>query len=169
MIRRCRIALITVMLAALVPSAALADESDCTVFGTEGDDVWTVVEYLGRVLIDYDAVVCGGDGDDAIWGGAFQGTFYGGKGDDYLQYSKGATFYGGDGFDSVSENMGRGTFYGGDGRDYVYRNYGVFYGGDDDDVVYQNCKFLTHYGEFHGGDGADVVLSDQGGIFVQGD
>jgi hypothetical protein len=68
------------------------------------------------------------------------------------------------------ERTGTRTFYGRDGGDHVtFRNYGVFYGGDGDDSVYQNCKFSTNYGEFYGGDGEDVVLSDQGGIFVQGD
>jgi Ca2+-binding RTX toxin-like protein len=149
------------VLVALVPSAALADDLPCTVFGTDGDDIWTVVPNGDWVLISYDAVVCGGDGDDVIMGGAFQGTFYGGKGDDGVQSSRGATFYGGDGGDWMGDNLG--SFYGGDGNDSVYRNAVEFYGGDGNDSVYKN------YGEFYGGDGEDVVFSYQGGTFVQGD
>jgi hypothetical protein len=149
-------------LVALAPSAALADDRACTVFGTEGDDVWTVVPRGDWVLIPYDAVVCGGDGDDVIMQPYFQGTFYGGDGDDSMHYSKGATFYGGDGVDFVMELLG-GTFYGGDGDDVVFKNYhGTVYGGDGADRVTHN------YSTFYGEDGEDVVVYDYG-TFIQGD
>ncbi len=79
---------------------------DCTIVGTEGDDV-----LIGTSQAD---VICGLGGNDTIKGKAGNDTILGGKGDDTLYGGKGKdTIYGGEGRDSISGDKGGDTLIGG--------------------------------------------------------
>ena len=80
-------------------AVATASDLTCTVQGTKGDDEWVLSSRPGGIAVD--AVVCGGKGNDTIHGPNFVGTFYGGTGDDFLQWLDAGTFEGGPGFDEV--------------------------------------------------------------------
>jgi hypothetical protein len=134
---------------------ASAAPAACTVFGTDGNDVFQAADHPA------DAVICGGKGDDTIIG-TFRGTFLGGPGSDTVRRNKG-TFHGGAGGDHVRHNLGNGVFHGGPGNDSVSDNGGMvhphpgtFYGGDGHDTV------LSNYGTFRGGPGRDRVRDNYG-------
>jgi hypothetical protein len=123
-------------LMALPISSVAASEADCTVWGTKGDDHWaTRATFENYPIIPANSIVCGGDGADSIEGHtAFSGTFYGGKGGDFVEELSG-TFHGGQGDDTVAAQFG-GSFYGGRGDDWALAACsGLFDGGKDSDRV----------------------------------
>lgn len=100
-------------LAILVPtgSAGATDAGDCTIVGTEGNDV--LVGTTG------DDVICGFGGDDQIEAGAGDDIIFGGDGNDVLVGGWGwDTLDGGGGDDSLSGGADEDTADGGTGTDY---------------------------------------------------
>ena len=109
----------------------------------------------------------GGDGADAITGGAGNDTLsgldgydnlYGGDGDD--------TLYGGDGYDNL---------YGGDGDDTLYGGADIdeIYGGADDDTLYGGDSLDNLYGgagddDLYGGDDDDILDGEAGDDVLDG-
>jgi hypothetical protein len=155
-------ALISGAMLALPGAAALADDLECTVEGTQGDDDFRVGSAgAGEILIQADDIVCGGKGDDDVFGG-FTGTFYGGPGDDRVPGLRG-TFEGGPGDDKVSTQFS-GFFEGGPGDDGVGEvRSGTFEGGpgaDEVGTVFSGATFV-------GGPGVDTVTTNNG-TFIPG-
>jgi hypothetical protein len=158
------IAIASAALLALPGAVALADDLECTVEGTQGDDDFRVGAALnpGDIVIEPDDIVCGGKGDDDLFGG-FTGTFYGGPGDDRVPDLKG-TFEGGPGDDKVSIMREDAIFEGGPGDDGVGEvRSGTFLGGPGADEV--GTLFLG--ATFEGGPDTDTVTIDNG-TFIPG-
>jgi hypothetical protein len=124
------------LVAAMVPDVASAANPPCTVVGTPGNDTFATGSGYGGTVIPADAVVCGGKGNDTIYGPSpFTGTFYGGQGDEYVSLLSGGTVLGGQGDDFVYA-MYSGTFDAGLGDDRVcYLGGGTYNGGAGTDSV----------------------------------
>lgn len=123
---------------------------NCTVFGTEGDDV-----LRGTPERDF---ICGLGGDDVIFGFGGDDRIDGGDGDDRI--------YGGPGDDSLVAGQGTDVVYGGDGDDEIqgnlqFRDNGGsrdagsdrLVGGPGDDVIAGG--YFVGQGFFAGGGGED--------------
>jgi len=119
--QRCAIATVTI---------TVVSESECTITGTNGDDV--IVGTPGDDIIcalDGADIIDGGDGDDTIFGGRGADTIDGGDGDDIIHGRRGADeltggrggdeIHGGKGNDTVNGRNGADLLYGGDGNDII--------------------------------------------------
>lgn len=114
---------------------------DCTIIGTEGDDV--------LVGTEGDDVICGLGGDDTITGGAGDDLILGGAGADEIG--------GGDGHDTIMGGAGADEIGGGDGADLIRGNRGA-------DVIRGN----RGADELHGGRGADDIHGGRGADLLFG-
>jgi hypothetical protein len=167
-----RAALISALLA-LPVSIASAFTLTCTVSGTNGNDLFIVVsdtpDEPGEVAAD--AVICGRQGNDVLDFQQdsvvnFTGTFYGGKGDDFVDgFDRfDGTFLGGYGDDSMAVLVGQGFFDGGAGNDQLTSLVGgTFKGRSGNDVLMDLSS-----GSFFAGAGEDQVLMQGGGTYNGG-
>jgi len=146
MIRFKRLGVVATLLVALsalligATASTVSAASDCTVFGTSGNDTFIV----GPGQLPTDAIICGGKGDDTLDDVpfsfvTFSGTFYGGQGNDWMSDLTGGTFQGGGGDDGV-EFFASGLFDGGRDNDTVeFQIGGTYRGGPGYDVLVLNC------------------------------
>ena len=156
------LALSLLLMAATVSTVSAA--TDCTVFGTSGNDTFIV----GPGQLPTDSIICGGKGDDTLDDVGFSfvtfsGTFYGGQGDDVVGTiaSFSGTFHGGQGNDTLIF-LDIGTFHGGQGNDQAtFLLGGPFDAGRGSDSV-----VIQHGGTYDGGADSDVLRFDCGGTQV---
>lgn len=171
--------------ATVVGAAAIAQagEWDCfektpTIWGSSSDDVIYVgsgdhspgpaeVVWAGDgndvIYADWatGTVVCGGSGDDKIYGGGGADMLDGGAGNDLVR--------GGGGDDILDEISGSNTMYGDSGNDVIYggAERDNIYGGEGSDKLYGNESrdLLAGQGgsdELWGLDGNDVLFGNAG-------
>ncbi|MCP3994019.1 MAG: hypothetical protein GY722_03000 [bacterium] len=120
---------------------ASAQNPDCTIIGTEGNDV---LEGTAG-----DDVICGLGGDDRIDAGDGNDIVLAGDGDDYVEAGLGVDIvFGGSGSDELFGNEDNDEVFGEGGDD-------VLGGGKGDDVL-------------HGGDGADLIEGKTGNDVLRG-
>ena len=120
-----------------------------------GDDTF----YGGISMVQYHAVIHGGEGDDDINGTPGDDTIYGDGGDD--------TVYGGDGIDSIYGGYGNDNLQGDKGDDKILGEAGDDdinggWGADNLDGSIGNDSLL-------GGFGNDYLYGDEGYDYLQGD
>lgn len=147
-------------------TGAYALESGQTVVGTDGDDVFNLVEDTryedGPLSISAGA---GNDSIDLLPYDANRVDIDAGEGDDFIRFRGDglSTIDAGAGDDEVVIFDGAATVYGGEGRDVITsdsanRDHSEFYGGAGDDVLYGDE--MNSFGLF-GGEGDDVLMTSQ--------
>lgn len=133
--------------------------ADCTILGTEGDDV---IEGTSG-----DDVICGLGGDDTIDAGGGDDVIRGGFGDDTIYARAGNDIiYGEIGNDFILGHNGADTIYGGLDDDIIY-------GGGDADRIFGGHGQDRLYGEadndtIDGGDGSDTIHGGRGDDTIRG-
>lgn len=126
------------------PPPPPAAPAECTIVGTEGDDLLTGTAG--------DDVVCGLGGDDHIHSGGGRDVVYAGPGDDEVELGAGShVVYGGPGNDRIEGGSGNDVLFGGPGRDVLLGGRGNdrLDGGPGRDVL-------------RGGPGADRLVGGRG-------
>ena len=127
--------------------------ADCTIIGTEGDDV-----LVGTSGPD---VICGLGGDDIIHGKGGNDILRGGPGDDQLNGGAGRDhLYGGDGRDELLGKRGADRLRGGKGPDELRGGKGAdrMWGNAGEDVLRGNAGA----DRMRGGKGDDIILGGAG-------
>ena len=129
-----------------------------------GDDAF----YGGVGLIQYNAIVNGGEGDDTIYGTPGDDTLNGDAGDD--------TIYGGEGADTISGGYGNDNLQGQNGADIIYGSAGDddINGGWGSDALYGqdgNDSLIGGYSDdnIYGGSGSDYLQGDAGNDTISGE
>ena len=136
-----------------VEDVEITVSADCTITGTEGDDV--------LVGTEGDDAICGLGGNDEIQGLGGNDRLSGGSGDDRID--------GGPGDDALAGDYGGDTLDGGAGNDWLEGGHGtdllrggadndLLDGGEDDDVLQGG----DGDDRIHGGGGADLVEGNGG-------
>jgi len=130
---------------------------DMMMTGTSGDDALTTGSGDDFVYAGYgDDVVDGGAGNDTLFGGEDNDTLYGNDGNDTLYGEAGNdTLDGGAGDDTLYGDAGNDTLNGGDGNDTLYGGAGndTLNGGAGNDTLYGG---LNTDSNLYGGAGADT-------------
>lgn len=136
-----------------------------TAIGTNGDDLFTLVEgadYSYSPNQGSDITISAGDGDDSILLDAGAGgSIDGGAGDDIVRSQGWAGHIdGGDGDDDIQVTSWGGIIEGGAGNDLIFNINGVgptyLYGGDGDDHLIGQVV-ATDKSDLFGGAGNDIV------------
>jgi len=109
--------------------------------GSNYDDV------LNGEWYDWDNIIKGLNGNDAIFGNGGNDTLYGDDGADTLRGGEGVDFlYGGDGNDEISGDSGNDRLFGDNGDDTIF-------GGNGDDIL----QGFVGNDKLYGGEGSDLA------------
>jgi serralysin len=143
--------------------------------GADGND--TLISIEGIRSGEFDDVLRGAAGPNAIFGGGGKDSISDPGGSNYLRGEAGDdSITGGSDFDDINGNMGNDTCSGGDGDDWVVggKDNDSLFGDAGSDIVYGNIGADTCDGGagndiVRGGQDNDIVRGDAGDDFVSGD